>query len=168
MAHPSIVTGICAGLSAVLVTALPAQARMASELDLRNVAARVVVMAEEGRSDIDLKVAYGSANVPKIMVRTTGKTLTADGGLKSKSIRCNNGRAGDITIGSMGGAKVPVKDLPVIYIKAPQDLVINSHGGVYGEIGAANSLELAVAGCGAWHAGHINDAANISIGGLVT
>ncbi|WKL56669.1 DUF2807 domain-containing protein [Asticcacaulis sp. ZE23SCel15] len=156
----SLISGL-----AIAAAAAPANALMATELDLRNMAARVVIVPDSGRSDIDLKVAYGSSSVPKIMVRTSGDSLIADGGLKAKAIRCVNGKDGDITFGGMGGATVPVKDLPVIYVKMPADVVISSNGGVYGEMGTAQRLELSVSGCGTWHVGHVAETVDISIGG---
>lgn len=159
----SVTMGLMSGL--VIATASPANALMATELELRNMAARVVIVPDSGRSDIDLKVAYGSASVPKIMVRTSGDSLIADGGLKAKTIRCVNGRDGEVTFSGMSSTKVPVKDLPVIYVKMPPDVVISSNGGVYGEMGMAQRLDLSVAGCGTWHAGHVTETADISIGG---
>ena len=71
----------CLGLMAA------AAAQAANGVELKNVAARVVV-TPEARSDVELKVVYGAAKLPIIMVHTADNTLVADGKLKMRSINC--------------------------------------------------------------------------------
>ena len=147
-------------ISAVSISALMAGAASAhTEVELKNIAARVVV-TPENRPDVELKVAYGNAKVPVIMVSTRGNTLVADGKLRGRHLNC---KAGGVDIGGLGS--VASADLPIVYIKVPMDAKVSAGGATYGKLGASQSLEFSEGGCGNWQLGDVAGKAEVNIGG---
>ncbi|HVZ29820.1 MAG TPA: DUF2807 domain-containing protein [Asticcacaulis sp.] len=147
---------LVAGVSALAL--MPLAASAATEVELRDVAARVVVTPQD-RSDVELTVAYGSAQVPKIMLHTEGDKLVADGKLKHAG--CNSdGSARVPDIGTVAAA-----DLPVINLKVPMDAKVDAGGATVGQVGVSRTLELSQGGCGKWQVGDVSGDAEINIGG---
>lgn len=130
-----------------------------TEVELTNIAARVVV-TPENRADVELKVVYGAAKVPVIMVRTKGNTLVADGKLKGRNLNC---KAGGVTVAGLG--QVASADLPTVYIKVPMDAKVSAGGATYGTVGASKTLEFSEGGCGNWQIASVAGQAQINIGG---
>ena len=139
---------------------LAGAASAATEVELKDVAARVVV-TPENRQDVELKVAYGKAQVPQIMVHTTGNKLVADGKLRNSHLECKSGNT--VNIGGMGN--VAQADLPVVYIKVPMDAHVAVSGATTGQLGASSSLEFSQGGCGNWTLGDVGGKSEINIGG---
>ena len=147
-------------ISAISAFALMGGAASAhTEVELKNMAARVVVLPEN-RGDVDLKVVYGKAKVPVIMVSTKGNTLVADGKLKGRHLNC---KVGGVDISGMG--MVTSADLPTVYIKVPMEARVSAGGATYGNLGSSQSLEFSEGGCGNWRIGNVSDKAQINIGG---
>ncbi|UDF02477.1 GIN domain-containing protein [Asticcacaulis sp. AND118] len=154
-------TGIKAGVfAAVAGMAAAAGAQAATEVELKNMAARVIV-TPENRSDVQLTVNYGKADVPKIMVSTKGDKLIATGQLRKRSYNCVNNQ----TVRIDGKGNIALADLPVVHLRVPMDARVASEGAVYGRIGAAKSLEFALGGCGDWTTDTVREKAELSIGG---
>lgn len=144
-----------------VMTAAPAFAAASREVELENVAARVVVTAEN-RQDVDLKVAYGAnSRLPKIMVHMEGAKLVADGKLKMRGLQCQGADA--VKINGIG--VVTKAELPVIYIKVPMDADVSVGGASFGQIGATSTLDFSQGGCGNWTVGDVAGKAEINIGG---
>lgn len=141
-----------------VVAAVPMAASAATEVELKDVAARVVVTPQD-RQDVDLTVSYGNANLPKIMVHTEGDRLIADG--KVNRIHCKSD--GSIQIDGIGD--VAAADLPVIMLKVPKDAHVAAGGATLGQVGASDSLDLSQGGCGTWQVADVAHDARISIGG---
>ncbi|EGF90797.1 hemagglutinin [Asticcacaulis biprosthecium C19] len=148
-----------AALSAVSLLALSGAAHAATQVELKNMAAKVVVQPEN-RSDVQLKVVYGKAKVPVIMVHTKGDTFIADGKLKQRGVDCRDGQSVQAD-----GMQIANADLPTVYIKVPMDAKVSAGGATYGTIGASNHLEFNHGGCGTWTVGNIAGDAEINIGG---
>jgi hypothetical protein len=144
------------GLSALALAPMAASA--ATEVELKDVAARVVVTPQD-RPDVELTVAYGSAQVPKIMLHTDGNRLIADGKLK----RAGCGPDGSAHVPGVG--TVAAGDLPVIYLKVPMDAKVAAGGVTYGQVAASRTLELSEGGCGKWQVADVTGDAEINIGG---
>jgi len=152
--------------TSTLISAVSALGLMAAgaasahtEVELKNIAARVVV-TPENRADVELKVTYGAAKVPVIMVSTKGSTLVADGKLKGRQLNC---KASGIDIGGLGS--VAAADLPTVYIKVPMDAKVSAGGATYGKVGASQTLEFSEGGCGNWQLGDVTGKAEVNIGG---
>lgn len=140
-----------------------AGAQAASEVELKNMAARVVVIPEN-RSDVKLSVAYGKADLPKIMISDRGNTLVASGQINKRDLNCATGQSVRIR----GKGSYALSDLPVVTIRVPMKARIESQGALFGRIGAAKSLEFALGGCGDWTIESVADKAELSIGGSGT
>jgi len=148
-------------ISAISVLGLMAAGAASAHtgVELKNMAARVVVLPEN-RADVDLKVVYGKAKVPVIMISTRGNTLVADGKLKNRHLNC---KAGGVDIGGLG--MVVGDDLPTVYIKVPMDAKVSAGGATYGTVGASQSLEFSEGGCGNWQLASVSGGAKVNIGG---
>lgn len=149
-------------MSAVSVLALGVAggAQAATEVELKDIAAKVVV-TPENRSDVELKVVYGTAKLPVIMVRTEGNTFIADGKLKHRGLDCKTGSAVNVSgVGLVGNA-----DLPTIYIKVPMDARVSAGGATFGTMGSSTHLEFNHGGCGSWTVGNVTNDAEVNIGG---
>jgi len=144
----------------VAVIAVAAGAQAATQVELKNMAARVIV-TPENRSDVQLTVNYGKADLPKILVTTTGDKLVASGQLRKRSYSC----ARNQTVRIDGKGAVAVSDLPVVYLRVPMDARVASEGAVYGRIGATKTLEFALGGCGDWTTDTVQGKAELNIGG---
>jgi hypothetical protein len=154
-------TGIKAGVFVAIATmAAAAGAQAATQVELKHMAARVIV-TPENRADVKLTVTYGKADLPKIMVSTKGDTLVASGQLRKRSYGC----AGNQKVRIDGKGQIAVADLPVVYLRVPMDARVASEGAVYGRIGAAQSLEFALGGCGDWTVDTVQGKAELNIGG---
>jgi hypothetical protein len=157
--HPIMKTFALISAVSVLGLMTAGAASAHTEVELKNMAARVVVLPEN-RADVDLKVVYGAAKVPVIMVSTKGSTLVADGKLKNNHLNC---KAGGVDIGGLG--TVANGDLPTVYIKVPMDAKVSAGGATYGTIGASQSLEFSEGGCGNWQISNVAGKAEVNIGG---
>ncbi len=135
-------------------------ASAATEVELKDVAARVIV-TPENRQDVELKVAYGAAKLPQIMVHTQGNKLVADGKLSKMGLECKTGNG--VSISGIG--TVAQGDLPVIYIKVPMNAKVAAGGATYGKMGASSTLEFSQGGCGNWTLGDVGGKSEINIGG---
>ena len=155
-------TLLIASVSAVALALIGASAASAAtEVELKDVAAKVIV-SPENRSDVELKVAYANGNkLPIIMVHTEGSRFVADGKLRGKHLNCQDGNGVSVMgIGNLGNA-----DLPTIYIRVPMDAKVSAGGATFGQLGASSSLELNHGGCGSWAVGNVAGKAEINIGG---
>ncbi len=146
--------------SLVALSLAATAANAATEVELRNVAARVVV-TPENRSDVELKVAYGNAKLPAIMVHTQGNKLIADGKLDHRGMNCQSGDT--VKINDIG--TVAKADLPVVYIKVPMNAQVAVGGATFGQLGATTTLDFSQGGCGNWTVGDVAGKAEINIGG---
>ena len=125
-------TIVLASAVSFLALGMAGAATASTEVELKDVAARVVV-TPENRTDVDLKVAYGKAQLPQIMVHTVGSKLVADGKLKGKHLQCKGGNA--VSVDGVG--TVASSDLPTIYIKVPLNASVSAGGATFGQLGAS-------------------------------
>lgn len=154
--------GVVSAVSALaFIVAVPAMAATAKEVELENIAARVVV-TPENRSDVELKVAYAAnTKLPKIMVHMEGDKLVADGKLKMRGLQCQG--IDSVKINGIG--VVAKADLPIVYIKVPMNAEVAAGGATFGQVGATSTLEFSQGGCGNWTVGNVGGKAEVNIGG---
>ncbi len=153
-------TILLASAVSILALGLAGTASAATEVELKDVAARVVV-TPENRADVDLKVAYGKSQLPQIMIHTVGNKLVADGKLKGKHLQCKGNNAVSVDgVGTVGSA-----DLPTIYVKVPLNASVAAGGATFGQLGPSQTLEFSQGGCGNWTVGDVSGKAEINIGG---
>lgn len=168
-----------AGLAGVLALTLAgnasAQLRLLSDgpqVEFRDMIARVVVTPED-RSDVDIRVRYGKARVPTLMVSRKGNVTTLNGHVSNAqrsrdiNIRLTVNFADTATITDRssvyvnGIGQVSINDLPTVFVRVPQNAVIKDSGTSFGQVGPAKSLDLIVNGCGEWNIAPVDGALNI-------
>ena len=135
-----------------------AQSYQASAIRLRHVAARVVVTPED-RTDVSVQISNpGRAPTPTVSLEE-GR-LTIDGRLR--------GRIGDCQedgVDLRGYDYVANDEMPLITIRAPQDLDLGITGAGTAEIGATQSLDLGINGCVHASAGDVATQATLDLNG---
>jgi len=145
-------------IAITLATDAAAQMRLISDgpqIELRDLAARVVVTPED-RSDIDIKVRYGKAKVPALMVSQRGNVTVLNGHLSGKgpkmslTIRFDEGdqNRGQVFISGLG--KVKVEDLPLVFVRVPNNAVVKDSGYTLGHVKPSQSLDMIMSGSGQW------------------
>lgn len=155
---------VCTSLTLLTPLILPGAA-LAGEnrIELHNLAARVVVVAQS-RQDVDVRVKSGAKNMPQVTLRRQGNSVVVNGNVGGRSQSCgsntsifafNMGDRNVTTVKVAGMGQVSVSDLPTVYVYAPQDLEVVSHGAVYGNVSDAASLKLSLHGCGDWNIGPV-------------
>ena len=176
---------VYAAASAAVLTALAAaQPAAAQEAEIRNAVARVIVIPED-RADIAVEITPGSADLPQLTVERRGDKVRIDGGLgrrrsmmqfSNDSIReCNNGRADarqpgeGATVVLAGKGRIRLEDAPLVVLRTPRDVDVESGSGVYGAVGrGARSVELGAGGCGNWTVANVDGRLDIGVGGSGT
>jgi hypothetical protein len=170
-----------AASAAVLAAVAAAQPAAAQEAEIRNAVARVIVIPED-RADVAVEITPGSADLPQLTVERRGGKVRIDGGLGRRrsvmqftndSIRqCNNGRADarqpgeGATVEVRGKGRIRLEDAPLIVLRTPRDVDVDSESGVYGSIGrGARSVDLAAGGCGNWTVANVDGRLEIGVGG---
>lgn len=127
------------------------------QLELRDLVARVVVTPEP-RADVDIKVKYGNAKVPTLMVSHRGNVTVLNGHLdapeRTMNFRINLTSNREQTVnGSVfieGVGNVAVADLPLVFVRVPENAVVKDSAYVFGRIGPSKSLDFIMNGGGDW------------------
>jgi len=137
------------------------------EIELRDFAARVVV-TPENRSDIDVRVRYGKAKVPVLMVSHRGNVTVLDGHLSSLqhglhfNINFSDGDNSDHgRVFITGVGDVDINDLPMVFIRVPMNAEVKDSAYTFGTVGPSNSLNFILNGCGDWNIAAVNGPLNI-------
>lgn len=166
---PFLIAAIAGLSTAYTATAAPFYADGAQRLELKNLAATVIVVPE-ARDTIDIKVRYGRAKIPTLMVSKHGETTVLNGQIAlptsghgfnmTISIVDDNGAtSGRVTI--PGAGMVNIKDLPVVYVRVPNDVHIQDNALIFGQIGPSQSVELTSCGKGNWTIANVTGNLNI-------
>ncbi|UDF02922.1 GIN domain-containing protein [Asticcacaulis sp. AND118] len=135
-----------------------------NRIELHNLAARVVVVAQS-RQDVDVRIKSGAKTMPQVTLRRQGDRVVVNGNVGGRSQSCggsgpsifafNMGDKNVTTVKVAGMGQVNLSDLPTVYVYAPQDLEVVSHGAVYGNVSDASNLKLSLHGCGDWTIGPV-------------
>jgi hypothetical protein len=133
------------GAAAALALAGPALA--APSVEIKNAAARVVVIPE-ARSDVKVEIVTTNASLP-LSVRQEGEKMVVDGALWRRIEGCS-AMFGKPTVRVHGLGQVAYDNLPQIVVRTPMDVKAFAGGAVFGSIGRADQVELSNAGCGDW------------------
>ncbi|HTM80987.1 GIN domain-containing protein [Asticcacaulis sp.] len=159
--YPAI--GAASIMALLIATGAAAQLRLVSDgpqIELRDMVARVVVTPED-RSDIDIRVRYGSVKVPTLMVSQRGSTTVLNGHMNSASqtphfnfrINVNDEdmvsvRNGKVHISGVG--LVNISDLPLVFVRVPANAVIKDSAYTFGRVAPSKSLDFIMNGSGEW------------------
>jgi len=142
------------------------------QVELRDMVARVVVTPEE-RSDVDIRVRYGKAKVPTLMVSHRGNVTVLNGHLNDRpndsvfNLRINfDGGDRDVSFDNGmvdidGIGRVSVDDLPLVYIRVPSHAVVKDNSDSLGHINPSQSLDLILNGGGDWTVDPVNGPLNV-------
>jgi len=152
--------GAIAGAMAIagLAAAVPAHAALrlmgdGPQIELRDLAARVVV-TPENRGDIDVRVRYGKAQVPTLMVSHRGDTTVLNGHLSDRfhnfSLRVNLDDDDNGTVYISGLGTVNVNDLPLVLVRVPMHASVKDSAYALGHIASGQALDLITNGSGDW------------------
>lgn len=126
---------------------LGATAAQAASVEIKDAAARVVVMPED-RADVKVEFLTTNPGLP-LTVRTEGDKTIVDGDLGRMAIK-NCRTINGVTSVSVNGKSYSWDNLPQIVVHMPMDVVVGGGGAVFGSVGRSNSLTLSNAGCGNW------------------
>lgn len=163
----SLVTHLSLGLVSVvaitLATDAAAQMRLISEgpqIELRDLAARVVV-TPEARSDIDIKVRYGKVKVPTLMVSQRGDVTVLNGQLSRSGHRTRMSDESNQYVFITGFGRVKIEDLPLVFVRVPNNAVVKDSAHTVGHIKTSQSLDIIMSGTGQWTVEPITGPLNI-------
>lgn len=126
---------------------LGASAAQAASVEIKDAAARVVVIPE-ARSDVKVEFLTTNPGLP-LTIRIEGDKTVVDGDLRFNAIhncRTINGK----TSVNVKGKSYDWENLPQIVVHVPMDAEVAGGGAVFGSVGRSNSLQLSNAGCGDW------------------
>ena len=131
-------------------------------LDIRDAAARVVVVPE-ARNDVVVQVAPGDPRLPPLQITHEGARTVIEGGLQRRIAGCSSNEFGwngnrkrwNRSVEIRGLGKVAYEALPVITMHTPMRASVGAGGAVWGEVGPSEELHLVHAGCGDWNAGPV-------------
>lgn len=146
----------------------------ADEVRIRDAVARVVVVPEAGRTQIDVEIAPGASRLAPLRVSRRGDEVRIEG--DARRIRnCRRGAGGvapsptqmpdDVTVTVSGQGEIRVADAPLVTIRTPMDVDISAGGAVWGAIGRASEVELGAGGCGDWTVANVEGDLSIAVGG---
>lgn len=124
----------------------------AAGLELREVTARVVVVAEP-RSDVKVTVLTTNPALPLTISRTDDGGALVDG--RSEHRRDWLSWIMHPQLVQCRGREGHDDQLPSLLVRVPLDADIRASGMVIGSLPTAQSLELHTAGCGGWTIGHV-------------
>lgn len=151
--------GRMAPLVDVAPGSLPAQTYQGSSLDLKHLAANVVITPED-RADYVIEIANPSGRVPMPEISVEGGHITIDGRLSRRIQRCVNGGAELRDYGP-----VTAEELPRITIRAPRTLDIDRSGAGSLEVGPSQSLNLDFSSCGSGTLADVAGPLNVDLAG---
>ncbi|EGF90939.1 hypothetical protein ABI_23510 [Asticcacaulis biprosthecium C19] len=163
----SLITFAASIVAITLATDAVAQMRLISDgpqIELRDLAARVVVTPED-RSDIDIKVRYGKAKVPTLMISQRGNVTVLNGHLsggKSKmNLHFNEDDLANGQVAIAGLGKVRFDDLPLIFVRVPNNAVVKDAALTVGHVKPSRSLDMIMSGAGSWTVEPVSGPLNI-------
>ncbi len=123
-------------------------------------AAAIVRVTPQMRSD-SAYVIVNTGPLPDPEVRVRGARLIIDGGLERRIEGCAFGES--VTVRGFGN--VPLAQLPVIYVRTPESLVLEANGGLAIEVGPSTSARVGVSGCSQARIGPVTQQASVALEG---
>jgi hypothetical protein len=112
------------------------------EISIEHAAAHVAITTED-RTDIAVEITNpGRTPMPEIHME--GATLSIDGHMRGRVSDCQDD--GGVKLDGYGNLQLA--DLPQIVIHAPRTLKFSASGAVTSDVGAAQSVEATLSGCG--------------------
>lgn len=154
-------------LLGVLATAIGVSAAgaafAAQTVEIKHAVARVIV-SPEARSDVQVVVVKANPRLPIRVSRFFGHT-TIDGGISDFRFRSCRGTVEQPSASVAGLGELSADQIPQVVIHTPMNVVVGSAGAVWGQVGRADAVELANAGCGDWEVANVRGKLKVSIAG---
>jgi hypothetical protein len=131
----------------MLSGAFAAQALAAPSVEIRDAAARVVIIPE-ARGDVAASLMKANPKLP-IWIGRTGDKVVIHGDLGHRMAGCGSflGRPG---VWAWGKGRIAYADLPQIVIRTPVTVDVTASQAVFGAVQRAGAVDLANHGCGDW------------------
>jgi hypothetical protein len=145
------------GVALVALASLPALA--ASRLELRALAAHVVILPE-ARNDIAVRMLRSNHALP-VRVNRAGQVTIITGNLAHRVHGCPM-LAGGVGVRVRGLGNIEAFELPHLLIRTPLDVRIIAGDAVSGVVGRSASVEVENRGCGAWTIANTHGRARVS------
>lgn len=134
----------------------------ANEVQLRDVAAFVRI-TPENRTDVAVSIQNsGPLRAPD--VRVSGDRLVIDGRMRRQIRNCRV-EGDNLQVVTSRNGRLSGQQLPVIYVRVPQDAVVSASGAVRMRVGPAQAARISVSGCGDTDIERVADEAEISVAG---
>lgn len=133
------------GLAAAALAGAPARA--APRLELRALAAHVIIVPE-ARGDIQVRMLRSNRALP-VRVARAGQVTIVTGNLAHRVHGCPM-LAGGVGVRVRGLGNIEAFELPHLLIRTPLDVRVFAGDAVSGVVGRSASLEVENHGCGAW------------------
>ncbi|GAA0869236.1 DUF2807 domain-containing protein [Brevundimonas basaltis] len=173
-----ILLSAAAAAALALAVAGPALAKE-PRVKIDHAVARVVVIVED-RADVAVEIEQGSSRLPALRLERDGDRIRIDGGLarrmaglrlgddirncRSGPDRTRPGEGASVEVRNLG--RVNVDDAPLIVIRSPRAVNVETGGAVYGSIGrGAASVDLGSSGCGDWAVANTEGSVDVSVSG---
>jgi hypothetical protein len=137
-------------------------ASAATRIEIRNAAARVVVIPEN-RPDVKVEFTTLNPALP-LTVRDDLGRVTVNGHLGRRIAGCSTA-SGKLAVRVRGLGQVAYDNLPQIVVRTPMDARVEASGAVFGSVGRIEALELSNAGCGDWTVANVRGALKLNQAG---
>jgi len=119
-----------------------AQSYAGDSVEVKHTAAHIIVTPED-RQDISIEIDNPGRTPMPTVSRESGGKVVIDGHLRGRVGDCRDDGMNVVGYGSLS-----IDQLPQITIHTPRDVKIDLSGGNSSEIGAAQSVDASVSGCG--------------------
>jgi hypothetical protein len=134
----------------------------AREVQLRDLAA-IVLVTPQAREDVAL-VITNPGPLPNPDLRLSGNRLIVDG-KQRRNVRSCDGERDEFEVVLSGRGRLGARQLPVIEIRVPRAAVVSASGAVSLRVGAAESAQITVSGCGDAEIESVAGEADITVAG---
>lgn len=140
-------------LTFAAVTLATASAANAASLEIRNAVARVTIIPED-RQDIAVEFLRRNADLP-MTVRKVGDVTRVEGDVTMQSQHCRQ-EGGQPRVTSRNRRSVDYDDMPILVVRTPRRVSVETLGAVYGTVGRSAGLDLVKHGCGDWTVANVD------------
>lgn len=134
----------------------------ATEVQLRDLAA-IVRVTPQARDDVAL-VLVNAGPLPDPELRISRNRLIVDG-KQRRAIRSCRGEGDEFSVQLSGHGRLRGQQLPMIEIRVPRDAVVSASGAVALHVGAAQTAQITIAGCGDAEIESVRGEADITVAG---
>ncbi|HUZ13732.1 MAG TPA: DUF2807 domain-containing protein [Caulobacteraceae bacterium] len=155
--------GAVLALTALAASALAGAAGAAPNLEVKNAAARIVVLPEK-RSDIEVTVYHLNPRLP-LSIERIGDQVVIDGRLWPPFVSCH-GSGAALHAYVFGRGDFAVTAFPQVLVRTPMDVHVSVGGAVQGSIARSQDVDLQQGGCGDWTVADVAGDLRVRLSGI--